>query len=99
MRTLMRVQMDTEAGNRAIKDGSLGKAIQSTLEQLHAEAAYFTTLDGQRTAYVVFDLHESAQMPVIAEPFFMGMMAKVDFTPVMNAEDLQVGLQNMSATP
>jgi len=96
MRTLMTVQMDTEAANRAIKDGSLPKAMESTLDQLHAEAAYFTTRDGQRTAYIVFDLQETAQIPQVAEPFFMGMNAKIDLSPVMNADDMQEGLARLT---
>jgi hypothetical protein len=92
MRTLMTVQMDTEATNHAIRDGSLAKSMQSTLEQLHAEAAYFTTRDGQRTAYIVFDLHDTAEIPTIAEPFFMNMNARIDLAPVMNADEVQEGL-------
>jgi hypothetical protein len=92
----MTVQMDTEATNRAIKDGSLPKAMESTLNQLHAEAAYFTTREGQRTAYIVFDLQETAQIPQVAEPFFMSMNAKIDLSPVMNADDLQEGLGRLT---
>jgi len=95
MRTLMTIQMDTEATNHAIRDGSLAKTMESTLEQLHAETAFFTTHDGQRTAYVVFDLHDTTQIPELAEPFFMGMNAKIDLSPVMNADDLQQGLARL----
>ena len=95
MRTLMTVQMDTAATNHAISDGSLAKSMQSTLEQLHAEAAYFATRDGERTAYIVFDLHDPAQIPEIAEPFFMKMNAKIDLAPVMNADDVQEGLARL----
>jgi hypothetical protein len=87
--------MDTEASNRAIKDGSMPKVMESALEQLHAEAAYFTTHEGQRTAYIVFDLHEPAQIPQVAEPFFQALNAKIDWSPVMNAEDLQEGLARL----
>jgi hypothetical protein len=95
MRTLMRVQVETEAGNRAIKDGTLPKVIQSTLERLKPEGAFFTTLDGARTAYFVFDMAEPSQIPAIAEPFFMELNAKVDFYPAMNVDDVQKGLQNL----
>jgi len=95
MRTLMTAQMDTEATNQAIKDGSIAKTMQSALEQLHAEAAYFTTHEGQRTAYIIFDLHDTNQMPEVTEPFFMGMKAKIDMAPVMNADDLQEGLARL----
>jgi hypothetical protein len=92
MLTLMTVQMGTEAASRSIKDGSMPKLMESTLEQLHAEAAYFTTHDGDRTAYIVFDLQEPAQMVQIAEPLFAGLDAKIDLSPVMKPEDLQEGL-------
>jgi len=95
MRTLMTVQMDTEATNHAVKDGSLAKTMQSAIEQLHAEAAYFTTRDGDRTAYIIFDLHDTNQIPEVAEPFFMGMNAKIDMAPVMNADDVQEGLARL----
>jgi hypothetical protein len=96
MRMLMTVEMDTAASNQAIKDGSLPKMMESTLGQLHPEAAYFTTHEGHRTAYIFFDLHEEAQMVKIAEPFFLGLNAKVDWSPAMNAEDLQKGLSQLS---
>ena len=92
MRVLMTVQMDTEASSRAIKDGSLPKVMESTLSQLHPEAAYFTTHDGYRTAYIVFDLQEPAQMPQIAEPLFSGLNARIFWSPVMNADDLREGI-------
>jgi len=95
MRTLMTVQMDTDASNSAIRDGSLPKTLESTLEQLHAEAAYFTTRDGQRTAYIVFDLQDPTQIPQVAEPLFQGTKAKIDMSPVMNAEDLQAGIARL----
>jgi Domain of unknown function (DUF3303) len=95
MRTLMTVQMETEAANHAIQDGSLAKTMEAALEQLHAEAAYFTTREGQRTAYIVFDLHDTTQIPEVAEPFFMGLNAKIDMAPVMNADDVQEGLARL----
>jgi len=51
--------------------------------------------DGQRTAYVVFDLREPAQMPQLAEPLFRELKAKIDWRPVMNREDLQEGLARL----
>ena len=95
MRMLMTVEMDTEASNRAIKDGSLPKLMESVLEQLHPEAAYFTSHDGHRTAYMVFDLQETSQMVQISEPFYAGVNAKIDWSPVMNPQDLQEGLSRL----
>jgi hypothetical protein len=48
MRFLVKVVMDVEAGNRLAKAGKLGPTIQSILEELKPEAAYFLDTDGQR---------------------------------------------------
>jgi hypothetical protein len=91
----MRVKIPTEVGNRTIKDGTLPKVIQKTLESVKAEAAYFTTMDGHRTMIAVFDLKASSDMARIAEPLFMGLSASVDFMPCMNADDLKTGLSGI----
>ncbi|MFI1393389.1 hypothetical protein [Streptomyces sp. NPDC020681] len=62
------------------------------MEAIHPEAAYFTTRDGDRTAYIIFDLQDSSLMPKLSEPFFLEFGAKVSYTPVMNTEDLRTGL-------
>lgn len=95
MRTLLKVQMDTEAGSKAIADGSLPELMQSTMERLKPEAAYFGPEDGVRTAFIIFDLEDPSQIPSISEPLFRTMKAKVTFMPVMNREDLQKGLQEI----
>ena len=92
MRMLLKAKFPTEAGNRAIKDGTLPDIIRKTLESIHAEAAYFTTMDGCRTMIAVFDLKAPADIVRTAEPLFMGIDASVEFMPCMNAEDLKSGL-------
>lgn len=94
MRTLLKVTMDVEASNKAIMDGSLPKVIQSTIDKLKPEATYFLPSDGCRACMMVFDMKDPSEIPGIAEPFFHGFNAKVDITPVMNAEDLKKGLAN-----
>jgi hypothetical protein len=42
---------------------------------------------------MVFDMKDASSIPVVAEPFFMGLNADVQFTPVMNADDLKAGLE------
>jgi hypothetical protein len=49
------------------------------VEQLSPEAAYFTAQDGLRTAFIIFDLQEPAQIPTIAEPLFQPLKAKSTF--------------------
>lgn len=93
MRMLLKMQMEVEAGNRAIKDGSFGEMLEGVMDQIKPEAAYFTAIDGKRTALIFFDLREPAQIPAVAEPFFMGVNAAIELLPVMTAEDVQKGLE------
>ncbi len=92
MRMMMKIKMDTEAGSRAISDGSLAQVMQDTLGQLQPEAAYFGPENGVRTAFIVFDLQSPSQLPPITEPLFRTMKATIEMFPVMDQEDLQKGL-------
>ncbi len=92
MRMMMKVQIPTESGNDAIKDGSLAKIMGTSLEALKAEAAYFTAEDGMRTALVFFEMNDSSEIPPAAEPFFMGLGATITLSPVMNAQEMQSGV-------
>jgi hypothetical protein len=95
MRVMARISIPVEAGNKAIRDGSLPKVMQQFTEQWTPEAAYFTTFDGRRTAFFVFDLPDPSAIPPVAEPFFMELNAEVQFSPVMDPNDLQKGLSAM----
>ena len=66
------------------------------MERLKPEAAYFFSQDGLRGGLMVFDMTDVSQIPVIAEPLFMGLNAKVEFIPVMNAEDLAKALEQVA---
>lgn len=91
MRTLLKVTIPVETGNRAVADGSLFRLFQGLLGDLKPEAAYFLFLEGRRTALIFFDLADPSQIPAISQPLLMLLDAEVDFFPVMNAEDLSKG--------
>jgi len=95
MRTLITISIPADSGTTAVQDGTLPKIMGEALERLKPEAAYFTTIHGQRTALMVFDMKDSSDMPSIAEPFFSGFSAAVTFSPVMTADDLKAGLQKI----
>jgi hypothetical protein len=95
MRVMLKASMDTEKANEAIRNGTLGKLIQESMEQIKPEAAYFTSDHGKRTAFLVFDMQDSSQMPVLSEPFFLQLNAEISYTPVMNMEDVQKGLSQL----
>jgi hypothetical protein len=96
MRMMARISMPVEAGNKGIQEGTLPTVIQQTAERWKPEAMYFTTFDGKRTAFVVFDMPDSSSIPIFAEPFFSQLNAEVVFVPVMNGDDLQKGLSGLA---
>jgi len=99
MRTLLKVNMPVEPANRAIKDGSLPKILQTLMDTLRPEASYFFTEGGKRTALLVFDMKDATQIPSIAEPLFSQLNAAVELHPVMNADDLKTGLERIAKQP
>jgi len=88
MRFLLKASIAVEAGNEAAKAGRLGQQLGAILEELKPEAAYFTDDNGQRTAYIFFEMQDASQIPGAAEPFFLAFNASVDLHPVMVPEDL-----------
>src|SRR5205823_8353349 len=89
MRCLLKVSIPVETGNATIGDGTLPKTIESILNELKPEAAYFAEENGKRTGFVVFDLKDTSQIPAVAEPWFLAFNAQVEFHPAMNLEDLK----------
>src|SRR5687768_15680819 len=70
MRTLMKVSIPVESGNKSIKEGLLPKTVQEFVDRVKPEACYFGAEGGKRTAFLVFDLKDPTLIPTIAEPFF-----------------------------
>jgi hypothetical protein len=54
------------------------------------------TVPVERAGMTVFDMTDPAQIPQIAEPLFMALDAGVEFLPVMNADDLQRALSQVT---
>ena len=96
MRVMAKISIPVESGNAGIQNGALQKVIQQTAEAWKPEAMYFTTFDGQRSAFVVFDMPDSSALPRFTEPFFMELNAQVQVAPVMNGDDLQKGLAGLA---
>ncbi len=91
MRFMLKCSIPMDKGNELVKDGTLGETIQSILEEIKPEAAYFTTVGGARGGYIVVDIDDPSQIPAIGEPLFLGLGATVEFYPVMTPEDLAKG--------
>ena len=89
MRCLLKVLIPVETGNAAISDGSLPKTIESILNDLKPEAAYFMDEHGKRSGFIFFDLKDPSQIPAVAEPWFLAFNAHVEIHPAMNLDDLR----------
>jgi len=92
---MLRFTIPVERGNEAIKNGALEKSFASLTELLKPETAYFLPDGGERGGVMVFDMTDPAQIPSIVEPLFRSLDAAVEFTPVMNADDLKRGLAKL----
>jgi len=95
---LLRWETGLEATNEALRTGKMAEINQALSASTQPEAQYFSTENGKRTGYVFFDLSDTAQIPVIAEPLFQQVNATVEFIPVMNVDDLQRGLTTLGET-
>lgn len=88
MRIMMIVSMPVEGFNAAVKDGSTQAKMKKILDQVKPEAAYFTAINGKRTAVLIVDLADASKIPSLAEPWFLTFNASVDMYPVMVPQDL-----------
>jgi len=88
MKYIMKVKIPNPHGNTLIKDPQFGTKMKQILDEVKAEQAYFTTIDGCRGAYVVVNMTDAKQIPQIAEPFYLWLNADIDFIPVMTPQDL-----------
>jgi hypothetical protein len=90
---MMKVQIPTEAGNKAIQDGSLAQIVGGAVRGLKDEADNFIAEDGMRTGLIVFDLADSGDIPPAAEPFFISSAADITIVPAMNMDDARAGVE------
>ena len=96
MRVMMIVTMPPEPFNSLVRDGSVGERLKKILEDARPEAAYFTTLDSNRSGILVIDVADPSEVPRYAEPWFLQFDADVDFKIAMTAEDLgRAGLDEL----
>ncbi|MBA2417611.1 MAG: hypothetical protein H0V59_01505 [Nocardioidaceae bacterium] len=92
MRMMLKAQMDTAAATKAIQEGRMPTIMQTMMEKLQPEAAYFGPDGGQRTAFIIFQMDDPSQLPAISEPLFSQFNARVEIFPVMDRDDLERGL-------
>jgi hypothetical protein len=93
MRVMLKVSIPVEAGNKALKDGSLAKTMMTFMEKMKPETAYFLPECGKRAAIFFFDLKDPASIPLVVEPFFLSLDASIELTPAMNVEEMKAGVE------
>ena len=95
MRVMLKVSIPVEAGNDAAKSGKLGSTVQSILEEQNPEATYFLAQGGTRTALVFLNLDSAADLPRIAEPWFLGLNARVEVTPAFTPAEMPTAVADI----
>jgi len=95
MRFLISATIAKDAGNRVIRDGTIGQLIESITGDLKPEYVFFRVHEGQRTVNCVVNVEDASQMPATLEPFWLALSADVTIDPIMLPADLQKGMQSL----
>jgi hypothetical protein len=88
MRFMLTFRVPMDEGNAGIKDGSLGQTLETIIDELKPEAAYFGPIEGARGGYLVVNFDDPSQLPAIAEPLFLGLGATIQISPVFTPDEL-----------
>ena len=92
MRLMLKFSIPVERGNAAVKDGTLGQAIENLIKATKADASYFTMIDGKRGGVVFFEENDTTRLPQINEPMFAALDAAIEIVPVLTLDELKRGL-------
>jgi hypothetical protein len=92
MRFIVQAKIPTEAGNLMLQDPNLLSKLQTYIKKVKAEATYFFEQDGDRLAVFIVDITQASEIPVLIEPLFSGMGARVEIHPVISFDDLKNGI-------
>ena len=98
MRVMVKFTFPTQESNALVSDGSIGQTMQTIIGNLQPEAAYFCHVEGKRGGYLVANLEDGSELVFKLEPFFHQLGAEIETFPVMNADELGAGLQNLGQT-
>jgi len=89
VRILVTFSINPEKGDQLIKEGRMGETMESILEELQPEAAYFTDVEGTRGGFLVVNMEDASQIPAMVEPLLLGVGATIHMQPAMTPEDLR----------
>ena len=60
MRFMITCRIPVEKGSELAKPGSLHSTIESIMEELKPEAAYFSDIEGARVGYIVVNMDDAS---------------------------------------
>jgi hypothetical protein len=63
--------------------------MESILEELQPEAAYFADVEGTRGGFLFINMEDASQIPAVTEPLLLGVDATLHMQSVMTPEDLR----------
>ncbi|MFE0463078.1 hypothetical protein ACFW1A_27870 [Kitasatospora sp. NPDC058965] len=92
MRTLLQIELDTEATNKLFGTGAAQQTMSELVGSLKPEAAYFYPMNGHRAMTLVVDLPDESAIVTACEPFWLNLHARVTAVPCMTAEELAGGI-------
>jgi hypothetical protein len=88
MRFTITCRIPVEKGEELAKASSLDSTIQSIMEELKPEDAYFSDIEGGRVGYILVNIDDASQISAIAQTLFLGLGAAIQVHRVMTAEEL-----------
>ena len=88
MRCMITCRIPMEKANELATAGSLGSTIQSIMEELKPEAAYFSDIEGARVGYIVVNIDDASQISSMVEPLYLRLGAAIQVHRVMTPEEL-----------
>jgi len=86
---LMSVKLPHQPFNAAVKEGTAASKLNAILAASKPEAVYFTEQQGQRGAILIVDVPHPSKIPALAEPWFLGFEADVEFHIAMTPDELK----------
>ncbi|MCA8879800.1 MAG: hypothetical protein KDA73_07545 [Rhodobacteraceae bacterium] len=88
---MLKVRIPTDAGNRAIRDGSLQETFDKVIARIKPEAVYYSMDEGKRCVFMFYEISESAAFLSVHEPFFQKIGAEVFDAPALSHDDMVKG--------
>jgi hypothetical protein len=88
MRSMLTFRIPPEEGNAALKDGRFTLTLQSIMDELQPEAAYFGPIEGARGGYLVVQVDDAPDFCAYAEPLFLALGATVQVHPVFTLDEV-----------